>query len=618
MTGIIHRLPQGVVNRIAAGEVIERPANAIKELLENAIDAQSHHIQVTLLEPQGRHFIVEDDGVGMDPEDLRACVERHATSKISPEARSEDLLAISTLGFRGEALPAIGAVSRLTITSRTHKSAMAHRLEVVAGKTERFKPAAGVPGTRVEVRDLFFATPARLKFLKSPRAETMAITDTIKRLALAHPGIAFTYRRGERTFFRLTADSDILPRLTQLIEKDFVDNTRVIEVQNQDIRLQGYVGLPSYNHASAYLQYLFVNGRPVRDRLLLGAVRGAYGDALPTQRFPALALFITLPPDQVDVNVHPAKLDIRFRDPGTVRALLVSAIRHCLHQESHRTATTVSRLAQESLRPSPHPVAPWAPGAAPGTAPGAAPPGGALHPESLQRPPAQRTLHGPQAGHWHGGEVIPSGGDSAAAAQSGYTEPEQNLPLGVARGQVHKTYIIAQTQDSIIIVDQHAAHERLVLEKMKHALAHHGVQRQTLLTPEIVELDEDRVALLEEHKDSLAQLGLLVERFEDKSVIVREHPALLKNLDIKGLVKDLVEDLKQSGESFRLSDALERISGTMACHSSIRAGKRLTGAEMNALLREMENTPHSGQCNHGRPTYVELSLKDVERFFGRR
>ena len=611
----IRKLEEGTINRIAAGEVVERPASAVKELVENALDAGAKRVAVTIAEGGTALIIVEDDGEGMDRETLKLAIERHATSKLLTDAHgADDLTHIATLGFRGEALPSIGAVAKLAIQSRT-KSSPAHIIAVEGGASDGPRPAGflagGQSGTRVEVRSLFFATPARLKFLKSPRAESLAVIDVVKRLAMARPDVAFVLTDEGRIVLSLTAEETLfegqLKRLARLMGRDFADNAAPIEAARENVRLSGFAGLPTYNRANAQAQFLFVNGRAVRDRLLLGAVKGAYADYLARDRHPAVALFLSCDPEFVDVNVHPAKAEIRFRDSGLVRGLIVGALKAALHEESHRASSTVAEATLSALRPGGAPAAdreyapqqtrftgfseaarafaaPLAPSAAPSAAP-------------------SRADH---AGHHPGHD----GHDHAAHAES--------APLGVARAQVHDTYIVAQTADGIVIVDQHAAHERLVYERMKRALSNGGVKRQALLIPEVVELDEGEAARVIARADELLALGLVVESFGPGALLVRETPALLGKVDAKALVRDIADELTETDSAQSLKERLDHVSATLACHGSVRAGRRLNSDEMNALLREMESTPHSGQCNHGRPTYVELKLADIERLFGRR
>ncbi len=628
----IRRLPSETVNRIAAGEVIERPASVIKELVENAVDAGATQIDIRF-EDGGRTLIcVTDNGKGMSAKELPLAVERHATSKLSPGGDGAwDLLNIATMGFRGEALPSIGSVARLMITSQQLGDGPAWSLSVEGGKVAGVKPAprSGLHGTRVEVRDLFYATPARLKFLKSERSESLAISDVIKRLAMANPHVGMTLGNTKRTSLKVGASKvgantgevgdARLARLAAILGNDFGDNALAIEAEREGIVLTGFAGLPTFSRGNAQHQYLFVNGRPVRDKLLHGAVRGAYQDFLARQRYPVVALYLDLPMTHVDVNVHPAKSEVRFRNPGLVRGLIVSALRHALAGAGHRASSTVSDYAL-----------------------------GRIVPEQLGNVPLQGNYGGGNRGGYGGGAYRPEppmprefqplvDGFSARVEEvgegfSGYSQTEGDAhnapdltayPLGAARAQLHETYIVAQTQDGIVIVDQHAAHERLVYERMKAAMARGqeggaGVERQALLIPDIVDMSESDCSRILARSEELAQMGLIVEPFGSGAVAVRETPALLGEMDVQGLMRDLADDLAEYNEALSLKEKFEHVCGTMACHGSVRAGRRLNAAEMNALLRQMEATPHSGQCNHGRPTYVELKLADIERLFGRR
>jgi DNA mismatch repair protein MutL len=591
---MLRLLPPVLVNRIAAGEVVERPASALKELVENAIDAEASRIEVTLIAGGQSLIAVRDDGVGMTRDELALAVERHCTSKLP----DDDLLAIRSLGFRGEALPSIGAVSRLTVTSRARGADAAWSLAVEGGEKRAAQPAALQAGTLVEVRDLFFATPARLKFLKSPRAEREQAVDAVARLAMAYPGIAFTVTGEEgRALLRLAAErggaeAARRARLAAILGDEFADNALEIAYARNGFALAGFAGLPTLNRATARDQYLFVNGRPVRDKLLAGAVRGAYQDFLANDRHPMVVLFLAAPEDAVDVNVHPAKAEVRFRDAGSVRGLIVGALRHALGGAAHRASTTVADEALAAFAPRA-----WAPAArsawpAPGMSEGAAAAYAAQAPLDALAPGARAA------------EEI----DRAAAS----------YPLGAALAQLHETYVVAETEDGLVIVDQHAAHERLVYERMKAALADRGVPRQILLLPEVVELEDGAAARLLARAGELAELGFVLEPFGGGAVLVREVPALVPGLDAKALVRDLADELLEWGDALSLKERLESVCGTIACHCSVRAGRRLSQTEMNALLRQMEATPHSGQCNHGRPTYVELKRADIERLFGRR
>jgi DNA mismatch repair protein MutL len=602
----IRLLPPTLVNRIAAGEVIERPAAAVKELVENAIDAGARRIDVTLIQGGQALIRVDDDGAGMDAEELALSVERHATSKL-PE---DDLVHIRTLGFRGEALPSIGSVARLKISSRKRGADEAWSIAVEGGAKGELLPAAHPSGTRVEVRDLFYATPARLKFLKTQRTEYGHAADVIERLAMAHPDIGFTLSDGERASLKLPAREGpdaLLGRLAAVVGRDFEANAMPLDANREGMRLYGHAGLPTYNRGSAGSQYLFVNGRPVKDRLVIGAVRAAYQDFLANDRHPVVALFLDVPEEEVDVNVHPAKAEVRFRESGMVRGLIVSALKHALAEAGHRAATSVSAMALGTLRPA---------GGGLGGYGGAAP----------ARPSPQlfaAAAYGQAPLGSQPASVLPGFSESAPQGRA-FDMPAppatavQDFPLGVARGQLHETYIVAQTSDGIVIVDQHAAHERLVYERMKQALEQEGVKRQMLLLPEVVELEERAAARLLARALDLAELGLVFESFGPGAVIVRETPAMLGETDVQGLVRDLADELAEMGDTMALKEQLSEVCATLACHSSVRAGRSLNADEMNALLRQMEATPHSGQCNHGRPTYVELKLADIEKLFGRR
>ena len=604
----IRLLPPVVVNRIAAGEVIERPASALKELIENSIDAEATRIDVTLKEGGQSLVVVADDGIGMDADELSLAVERHCTSKLP----DDDLLQIQHLGFRGEALPSIGAVSRLTITSRKRGSDNAWSIAVEGGDKHAVQPAALSQGTRIEMRDLFYATPARLKFLKSARAEREAAVDVVERLAMAYPGITFTITGDEdRQLLRLNAvERDLTGadgrrlRLAAVLGRDFGDNAIEIAAEREGFQLTGLAGLPTLNRATAREQYLFVNGRPVRDKLLTGAVRGAYQDFLARYRHPMVALFLDCPADSVDVNVHPTKAEVRFRDSNLVRGLIVGSLRQAMANAGHRASTTVAEAALASFRPgsSTRPIYPQASFASHYAPNSYATARGLAEETSLYQAPLTSDPF-----------IAPGARPAPAPA-----EETTQFPLGAAVAQLHETYVVAQTDDGIVIVDQHAAHERLVYERMKAAIASTGVARQILLLPEVVELDEDGVARLTARADELTELGLVLEAFGAGAVVVREVPALLGEIDVQGLVRDLADELAELGNALSLKEKLEEVCGTLACHGSVRAGRRLRPEEMNALLREMEATPHSGQCNHGRPTYVELKLEDIEKLFGRR
>lgn len=601
----IRRLPEHVVNRIAAGEVIERPASAVKELVENSLDAGATRVDVHIRDGGKSLISVVDDGIGMTPDELRLAVERHATSKLP----QDDLDHIQTLGFRGEALPSIGSVGRLSITSRTADSDTAWRLDIEGGDIGELSPAPLSKGTRIELRDLFYATPARLKFLRADRTESSQVADAISRLAMARPDVSFTLIDGERTKIKLDAtQGDLLDarlrRLSGVMGKEFAENALPIEAEREGLRLTGYAGLPTLNRGNAQMQFLFVNDRSVKDRLLFGAVRGAYADFLARDRHPLLALFLEIDPAYVDVNVHPAKAEVRFREAGVVRGLIVGALRHALAEAGHRASTTVASAALGAIRP--------------GENGGPALPFERTYPQTANHPypgVSKRAMAFQSPGFAAAQGLAPTAPPIAEMQLAAETE---NFPLGAARAQVHETYIVAQTDDGIVIVDQHAAHERLVYEKMKSALNAEGVRRQGLLIPEVVELEEDAVDRLIARTAEFAELGLVLEGFGPGAVIVRAVPSLLGQVDVAGLIRDLADELAELGDSFVLKERLEDVCGTMACHGSVRSGRRLNGEEMNALLRQMEATPHSGQCNHGRPTYVELKLADIERLFGRR
>jgi DNA mismatch repair protein MutL len=601
---VIRRLPDTLVNRIAAGEVIERPAAALKEIVENALDAGARRIDVTLAEAGKAAIVVADDGCGMRREELDLAVERHATSKLP----ADDLAAISSFGFRGEALPSIGAVGRLTITSRAAGARDAWSIAVEGGLIRAPEPAAQGAGTRVEIRDLFFATPARLKFLKGDRAELNACLDAVERLAMANPAVAFSVIADGRQSLRLPAltsggDAARLERLAAVIDRDFFDNALAIAAERDAVRLSGHASLPTFHRATAQMQYLFVNGRPVRDRLLAGAVRAAYADFLARDRHPVVALFVDLPAAEVDVNVHPAKSEVRFRDAGLVRGLVVGALKHALAQAGFRAATTPGQEALGAFRPG---ASPPPPPPRPGF-------GETASAFAFQAPlaafaPAARALD----------PALPPAAAASAAMADPLASAPGSFPLGVARAQLFETYIVAQAGDSMVIVDQHAAHERLVYERIKGDLAGAGVKRQLLLIPEIVELDEARADRLLARAAEFARLGLVIEGFGRGAIAVREVPALLGAVDAAGLVRDLADEIEEHGDALALDERLADICSTMACHGSVRAGRRLNADEMNALLRRMEATPHSGQCNHGRPTYVALGRADIEKLFGRR
>ena len=620
----IRRLDPVLIDRIAAGEVIERPAAALKELVENAIDAGAGRIEI-VIEAGGRKLIrVVDDGVGMGRDDLALSVERHATSKLP----TGDLTHISTLGFRGEALPSIASVSRLSITTRRADEPNGWRLEIDAGRKDEIRPASASPGTRIEVRDLFAATPARLKFLRTDRAEAQACVQIVRRLAMANPSLRFTlHGDGVSPLDYATPgapDALLIERLAQVLGRDFSENAVRIDAARERVELKGFAGLPTFNRASALEQFLFVNGRPVRDKLLSGALRGAYMDAMSGDRHCVAALFLDCEPSFVDVNVHPAKTEVRFRDPGLVRGLIVGAIREALAAAGHRASTMGGAATLGAFRPGgvpqavrPHPLrpnafravsdwrsSPYAPAAMART----------TTPEDFLRQSAAGGFGEPAQAAFE---------DVRQPAAEAYDEPEAGgidataHPLGAARAQLHQTYIVAQTRDGFVVVDQHAAHERLVYERLKRQRAATGIERQILLIPEIVELEDGLVLQMAEHAAELESLGLVIEPFGPGALAIREAPSGVAGPGIARLVKDLAETLDEWGNA-SLEARIDHVLKTFACHHSVRAGRRLKVEEMNALLREMEATPGSGQCNHGRPTYVEMKLGDIERLFGRR
>lgn len=603
----VRQLPEQVVNRIAAGEVVERPASVVKELVENAIDAGASRVDIFTDGGGRRRIGITDDGGGMTYGDLALAVDRHATSKLD----DEDLLQIRTLGFRGEALPSIGAVAKLGITTRHAGEPHAWSLVVEGGEKSAIMPAALSQGTRVEVSDLFYATPARLKFLKTDRTEAEAIREVVRRLAMARPDIAFTLAGEERApvtwAAALPGAAGRLTRLGDILGSDFRGSAIEVRAEREGVIVEGFAAAPSLTRANALGQYLFVNGRPVRDKLILGAVRGAYADYLPRDRHPVVALFVTTDPQEVDANVHPAKTEVRFRNAGLVRALIVHALKDGLAREGKRTAANTDGSALAAFRP-------------------------AFAPSSASRPGNW---------DWRASPAYPPRPSFDGAAAQVFAEPGQaafdvgtptadvrfeiqpssdllDRPLGAARTQIHETYIVSQTRDGLIVVDQHAAHERIVYERLKASLAKNGVQRQILLIPEIVEFDEATVEKLLDRAEELATFGLAIDTFGPGAVAVRETPSLLGKANAAGLLRDLAEHMAEWDEALPLERRLMHVAATMACHGSVRAGRRLKPEEMNALLREMEDTPNSGQCNHGRPTYVELKLSDIEKLFGRR
>ncbi|MES0869300.1 DNA mismatch repair endonuclease MutL [Pseudovibrio sp. SCP19] len=650
----VRQLSDTTINRIAAGEVIERPASVVKELVENAVDAGATRIEIVTATGGKSLLRITDNGAGMTKEDLQLAVRRHCTSKL-PE---DDLMDIRTMGFRGEALPSIGAISRLEITTRHASEPHAWKIEVEGGQNSEVEPAALNAGTRVEVKDIFFSVPARLKFLKSDRAEATAITEIIKRIALANPTIRFTLSGSDRRQLELpacTGDDADLARIGQILGAEFTKNAMEIEALREGIHLYGYAGLPTFHRANSQHQFFFVNGRPVRDKLLLGSLKAAYSDVLSRDRHPIVVLNIDLDPHQVDVNVHPAKADVRFRDGQLVRGLLIGALKNAFVQSGFRASTANTQSAINAIRP-------MGQGAGFNVHSGASAHTQQGHREAAQNYSWQQSAYRPEESSpsvWSAADIPEAGvqetqlglmeatapytaspepsmgqdsagvpghqaynlvdapsADSRAHAHE-LPEDRESFPLGAARAQIHETYIVSQTKDGLVIVDQHAAHERLVYEQLKEDLAKRDVPRQMLLIPEIVDLPEDDVARLEERASELEEVGLVLERFGPGAIAVRETPSMLKRLNINALVQDLADDFAEYDSSTRIREKLDLVAATMACHGSIRAGRRMRPEEMDNLLRDMEATPKSGQCNHGRPTWIELKLHDIERLFGR-
>ncbi len=621
----IRQLSDTVINQIAAGEVIERPASVVKELVENALDAGASRIEVATAGGGLSLIRIIDNGSGITPDELPLAVSRHCTSKLS-----EDIHDIRSLGFRGEALPSIGSVARLSMRSRTRGADSAAEIGVEGGRVSAVRPVAANPGTTVEVRDLFFATPARLKFMKTERAETAAITEVVKRMALAFPEVRFSLSGTDRNSLELpsvTADGDgLLRRIAQVMGKEFSENALAIEAEREGVALSGYASIPSFTRGNAMQQYFYVNGRPVRDKQLAGAIRGAYMDVLPRDRHAVVTLFLSLDPALVDVNVHPAKADVRFRDPGLVRGLIVGAIRHTLETSGMRASTSGAEAMLSAFR-RPETEAGSAPAAAAWPRGNYIPGDRPARDWSLERSPT-RPLEGfGTAYRAEGGfsaprqETFDVGPGLSADARAGIEEVPAELtrnPLGAARAQVHENYIVAQTEDSLVIVDQHAAHERLVYEALKEALHSRPLPAQMLLMPEIVDLPEEDAERVASHSEFLARLGLGLERFGPGAIAVRETPSMLGKVDVPQLVRDLADEIAEHDTADTLKERIDHIAATMACHGSVRSGRRLRPEEMNALLRQMEATPGSGTCNHGRPTYIELKLSDIEKLFGRR
>ncbi|MEZ5693550.1 MAG: DNA mismatch repair endonuclease MutL [Altererythrobacter sp.] len=606
----IRRLPENLVNRIAAGEVVERPAAALKELVENAIDAGAERIAISLVDGGLTRLEVTDDGCGMTPEDMALALERHATSKLPDDAIEQ----VATLGFRGEALPSIASVSRFTLESRVRGAEQAAstgsgqgwRKVVDHGALVADEPAALPPGTRVRVEEIFAKVPARRKFLRTARSEYAASLDVVRRLAMARPDIAFTLEHAGRRSINVQAGQSIETRVSEIVARELADNAVSIDLERPApggvMRLTGVAGLPTYNRGVADHQYLFVNGRPVKDRLLTGAVRGAYADMLARDRHAVLALFLEIPPEDVDVNVHPAKTEVRFRDAAGVRGFIVSGLRQALSTGDRRSAqapdaAAMGRWQAEPMREEPAPALRSIFAGRDWTAPQA------------------RVASPSTAFHHDTGEVLAEPQGRAEVAEE---QPVESYPLGIARGQVANTYVVAEAEDGLVIVDQHAAHERLVLERLRAAGAGEAIKRsQALLIPEVVELGEPDCDRLEGAIERLGELGLAIERFGPDAMLVRAVPSVLAKSDPHALLQDIADDIAKHGEAILLGEKLDLVLATMACHGSVRAGRTLSVAEMNALLREMERTPRSGQCNHGRPTWVKLSMEDVEKLFGR-
>ncbi|MGH1375389.1 MAG: DNA mismatch repair endonuclease MutL [Alphaproteobacteria bacterium] len=614
----IRYLPDTLINQIAAGEVVERPAAAIKELIENSVDAKATAIDVDIQDGGKTKIVISDNGHGMNDKELIACLDRHATSKLP----DDDLLHISYLGFRGEALASIAAVSRVNIQTHDLSSGDSWQVVCEAGDKSEVMPCAQHKGTRIEVRDLFYATPARLKFQKSERAEYSAIKDMITRLSMAYPNVSFSLTHNGSTKLNLPAVLDQQSRLASILGKDFGENSMQIEAEREGIKLYGFAGLPTYHRGTSQFQYLFVNGRTVKDKLIHGCVRAAYADVLHRDRHPVLALFLELPAGDVDVNVHPAKAEVRFRDPQLVRGMIISALKHAIHDKGFEASNTVATDTLSAFRPANSP-----------TATGMITPSLPLHRGGSAAVPRSYAYGGTEASHSYGAlsehtdalyapqtslahDMVPT---AKAEEHIEISEDHLSYPLGAARAQVHENYIIAQTQNGMVIVDQHAAHERLVYERFKAQMAESGIERQGLLSPDIIELEETQAQQLLEFSEDLAKSGLEIEAFGPGAIAVQSIPALLSGrIDTKRLVKDIVDNIIEHDNADELDARINHILSTMACHGSVRSGRRLNAQEMNALLRQMEETPLSGQCNHGRPTYVELSLKDIERLFGRR
>jgi DNA mismatch repair protein MutL len=621
----IRHLSETIINQIAAGEVIERPASVVKELVENAIDAGATRIEVVTAGGGKTLIRVTDNGSGIPADELKLAVSRHCTSKLT-----DDVHDIRALGFRGEALPSIGSVSRLSLKSRVADAESGFEISVTGGRMEGPRPAALNQGTIAEVRDLFFATPARLKFMKTDKAEAMAVTDVVKRVAIAFPHIRFSLAGTDRTPLELPAtgagSDGMLERIAQVLGKEFPENAIAIDAERDGVRLAGFAGIPSFNRGNALHQFAYVNGRPVRDKQIWGAIRGAYADVIARDRHAVAVLFLTLDPALVDVNVHPAKADVRFRDPGLVRGLIVGAIKQALAQSGIRAATSGAEAMMQAFRAEGF-------AARPAPAPQAASyRASAYQSGNWSAPPRPRSEWSVATAPYRPLDMETGFAESEQAVFDSVATPSADAratveelpaeltakPLGAARAQIHANYIVAQTDDSLVIVDQHAAHERLVYEALKTALHSRPLPAQMLLIPEIVDLPEEDAERLVEHAETLKRFGLGVERFGPGAVAVRETPAMLGETDVQQLIRDLSDEIAEHDTSDGLKAMLDHVAATMACHGSVRSGRRLKPEEMNALLRQMEATPGSGTCNHGRPTYIELKLNDIERLFGRR
>ncbi|HWU01994.1 MAG TPA: DNA mismatch repair endonuclease MutL [Novosphingobium sp.] len=617
---IIRRLPDHLINRIAAGEVVERPASALKELVENAIDAGSSRIDVRLAAGGLDAIEVTDDGCAMSAEQMALALERHATSKLP----DENIEQVMTLGFRGEALPSIASVARLAIESRVRGADTGWRRVVDHGVVDAEGPAALPPGTRIRVDNLFGKVPARRKFLRSARAEYAACLDVVRRLAMARPDVGFTLEHDGRRVLAVQPGESAPERVARIVARELAEDGVVIDLERGPARLTGVAGLPTFNRGVADHQYLFVNGRPVKDKLLVGAVRGAYAEMLARDRHAVLALFLEVPPEDVDVNVHPAKTEVRFRDPAFIRGFIVSGLRHALDMAGQKTAQTPAAPAMANWQSEPFVPTPYALGEAPLFTPANAPAGGRLESLFARQYSPNRVSEAGTA--WRGFDAQATGPAEAVLTPSARAEAAQDSappatqhPLGAARGQVAGTYIIAEAEDGLVIVDQHAAHERIVLERLRAGgMGEHVANAQALLLPEVVDLDEPSCDRLEEAAETLAAHGLSLERFGPGAVLVRSVPTALGKGDVQALVRDVADDLAANGAALVLGERLDHVLATMACHGSVRAGRSLSVAEMNALLREMEVTPRSGQCNHGRPTWVKLAHADIEKLFGRR